>query len=96
MKLDANHLMVDAQAPSEPYVFRTFVEAAAVAGDHTTIYLKPDVYWTDDPEDSNAENKLIGLTLSQNHLTLVGLGERPEDTVTVSYTHLTLPTICSV
>lgn len=81
MKLDANHLLVDAQAPSEPYVFRTFVEAAAAAGDHTTIYLKPDVYWTDDPEDSNAENKLIGLTLSQNHLTLVGLGERPEDTV---------------
>ena len=81
MKLDAHHLMVDANSEGIPYVYRTLQEAVGAAPDGTTIYLTPDVYWTDDPEDPNEENRLIGLLLSQNGLQLVGLGEKPEDTV---------------
>lgn len=81
MKLDAHHLMVDANSEGIPYVYRTLQEAVGAAPDGTTIYLTPDVYWTDDPEDPNEENRLIGLLLSQNGLRLVGLGEKPEDTV---------------
>lgn len=81
MKLDAHHLLVDAQASPGPYIYRTFTEAASAAADDTTIYLQPDVYWTDDPADPNTQNSLIGLTLSQNRLRLIGLGEKPEDTV---------------
>ena len=81
MKLNAHHLMVDANSEGIPYVYRTLQEAVGAAPDGTTIYLTPDVYWTDDPEDPNEENRLIGLLLSQNGLRLVGLGEKPEDTV---------------
>ena len=81
MKLDALHLLVDAAKAGEPYTYGTLQEAAAQAADHATIYLAPDVYWTDDPADPNVENNLIGLTLTANNLTLIGLGATPEETV---------------
>lgn len=81
MKLDKNHLLVDAAQAPAPYTYTTLQEAALAAQDHTTIYLAPDVYWTDDPEDPNTENNLIGLLLTANDLRLIGLGSSPEETV---------------
>lgn len=81
MKLDAHHLMVDVNKEGCLYVYKTLQEAVEAALDGTTIYLTPNVYWTDDPEALNEENGLIGLLLSQDGLRLIGLGERPEDTV---------------
>lgn len=81
MRLDERHLRVDVKRAGEPYTYGSLQEAAKAAKDGATIYLAPDVYWTDDPEDPNEENRLIGLLLTQNGLRLVGLGEKPEDTV---------------
>ena len=81
MKLDAHHLMVDVNKEGCLYVYKTLQEAVEAALDGTTIYLTPNVYWTDDPEALNEENCLIGLLLSQDVLLLIGLGERPEDKV---------------
>lgn len=47
----------------------------------TVIYLAPDVYWTDDPQKENKENKLIGLLIPQSNITLIGLSENPEHTI---------------
>ncbi len=81
MQLDEKHLLVDASKTGEPYTYGTLQAASAAAGDHTTIYLAPDVYWTDDPEAENTENHLVGLTLTAEDLHLVGLGKTPEETV---------------
>ena len=56
--LDSLHVMVDAEAVSAiPYVYRSFQEAVAHLKDGTsrdpmTVYIRPGVYWIDDPDDS--------------------------------------------
>lgn len=68
------------------YAFKTLQDAAKFAMDGTSeeptvIYLEPDVYWTDDANDENKENKLIGLLMPQANVTLVGLSGNPEHTI---------------
>ena len=50
--LDRHHIMVDMEASSSiPYTYRTFQEAVAHLQDSTVVYVKPGVYWIDDPDD---------------------------------------------
>lgn len=68
------------------YAFKTLQDAVAYAKGGTEqqpsiIYLEPDVYWTDNPNDDNAENKLIGLQMDQANLTLIGLSDNADHTI---------------
>lgn len=68
------------------YSFKSLQDAAKFARDGTSkeptvIYLEPDVYWTDDASADNKENKLIGLTIPQANITLIGLSSNPEHTI---------------
>ncbi len=71
---------------SGKYVFTSLQDAVAYAKDGTaerptTIYLEPDVYWTDDPAAENLHNNLIGLKMPQAFLTLIGLSDNAEHTI---------------
>ena len=88
--LDSLHLMVDAEAAGNaPYVYRTFQEAAARFRDGTTLYLRPGVYWIDDPDDPDVRvgkdgREPFGMVVKCPRLRLVGLGDRPDDVVLAS------------
>ena len=51
--LDSLHIIVDAEALNVgvPYVYKTFQDAAVHFVDGVTVYVKPGVYWIDDPDD---------------------------------------------
>ena len=93
--LDSLHVMVDAEAVSAiPYVYRSFQEAVAHLKDGTsrdpmTVYIRPGVYWIDDPDDSEVRvgkdgRVPFGMTVHGDYLRLIGLGEKPEDVVLAS------------
>ena len=93
--LDSLHIIVDAEASSEnPYVYKTFQEAAAHFQDGTpehpmTVYVRPGVYWIDDPDDSTVKvgkdgREPFGMTIRCQYLNLVGLGAHAEDVVLAS------------
>ena len=88
--LDTLHLMVDAKAQDNtPYTFRTFQEAATHFIDGTTVYIRPGVYWIDDPDDPTVKvgqngREPFGLVVRCPRLFLVGMGENPQDVVLAS------------
>lgn len=93
--LDSLHIMVDAEGVSGvPHVYRTFQEAAAHLKDGTaecpmTVYIRPGVYWLDDPDDPAVRvgcdgREPFGMTLHCAYLHLVGMGEKEEDVVLAS------------
>ena len=89
--LDSLHIIVDAGALNVgvPYVYKTFQDAAVHFVDGVTVYVKPGVYWIDDPDDPTVrvgENgrEPFGMVVRCPHLKLVGLGEKPEDVVLAS------------
>ena len=89
--LDSLHIIVDAGALNVgvPYVYKTFQDAAVHFVDGITVYVKPGVYWIDDPDDPTlrvGENgrEPFGMVVRCPHLKLVGLGEKPEDVVLAS------------
>ncbi len=83
-------LQSDGQTPS-PYAFATFNEAAAHLKDGSaqepmTVYIAPNVYWVDDPDDPTVREPKQGgtpyaLEIACNGLRLVGLADNPEDVV---------------
>ncbi len=94
-KLDSLHIMVDNKASlNTPYTYKTFQDAVAHLKDGEvnnpmTIYIRPGVYWIDDPDDQTikeAENGRgpFGMTVKCKHLSLIGLGENAEDVVLAS------------
>ena len=89
-RLDSLHIMVDAQATGNaPYVYQTFQAASAHFIDGITVYLRPGVYWIDDPDDPAVRvgvggREPFGMTIRCPHLTLIGLGDRPHDVVLAS------------
>ena len=89
-RLDSLHLMVDAEASDNtPFTFRTFQEASTHFIDGTTIYIRPGVYWIDDPDDPTVKvgkngREPFGLVVRCPHLTIVGMGENPHDVVLAS------------
>lgn len=73
------------------YSFKSLQDVIKMASsgtslDPTIIYLEPDVYWTDDytKEEIREKDDLIGLTISQSNITLIGLSKNPEDVVIAS------------
>lgn len=90
--LSSSALYVDADLEEESsYSFKTIQAAVANAqagtkGNPTTIYLAPDVYWTDDytKEQDRASDDLIGLIIAQPYITLAGMTGNPEDVVIAS------------
>ena len=89
-RLDSLHLLVDAEAAADtPYTYRTFQEASTHFTDGVTVYIRPGVYWIDDPDDTTVKvgkdgREPFGLVVRCPHLRLVGLGEDPRDVVLAS------------
>ena len=89
-RLDSLHLMVDAEARANtPFTFRTFQEASPHFVDSTTVYIRPGVYWIDDPDDSTVKvgkngREPFGLVVRCPRLYLVGMGKKPHDVVLAS------------
>lgn len=93
-QLDAGHILIDAEAAAGvPYVYRSFQDAAArmAAGD-VTVYVRPGVYWIDDPDDPAVRvgkdgREPFGMVIAAppaSRLRLVGLGDSPHDVVLAS------------
>ena len=88
--LDSLHIMIDAEAKIlSPFVYHTFQDAAAHFRDGVTVYIKPGVYWIDDPDDATIRvgkngREPFGLVVKCKDLHLIGMGERPEDVVLAS------------
>ena len=89
--VDARHLLLDgsltdAEVRSQPFVFNDLREAVRQLKDTTTLYIKPWVYWVDNPDVPDVvrgENgrEPFGMVIRTKKLTLVGLGQRPHDVV---------------
>ena len=93
--LDSLHVLVDTEAVAAvPHVYKTFKEAAAhfKEGSATrpmTVYIRPGVYWIDDPDDPAVKvgkdrREPFGMTVRCPYLHLVGMGNNPEDVVLAS------------
>lgn len=87
-RLDAHHWLVDAQAKTtSEYVFPDFDSLNKAISernaDSLVVYVKPWVYWIDDPDDSTIRrgDPPIGMTVKCRSLTLIGLGKDPDETV---------------
>jgi len=55
IQLDHNHLLLDAslsdaETANNPFLFNNFHEALKCFSDTTTLYIKPGVYWVDNPD----------------------------------------------
>ena len=92
--LDDRHLLLDGsltdqEAQARPFVFNDFREAAAHFGDTTTLYIRPWVYWVDNPDEPEVVRgkngrEPFGIVIHGKKLSLIGLAERPEDVVLAS------------
>ena len=89
-RLDTLHLMIDAKAQDNtPFTYRTFQEAATHFVDGTIVYIRPGVYWIDDPDDPTVKvgqngREPFGMVVRCPRLALVGMGENPHDVVLAS------------
>lgn len=88
VKPDSHHWLVDALADRKSeYVFRDFAQLNEALkernADSLTVYVKPWVYWIDDPDDPTVRrgNPPIGMTIRCRNLTIIGLGKTPDETV---------------
>ena len=89
--LDEHHLLLDGslthdEAQAQPFVFNDFREAIAHLSDTTTLYIRPWVYWVDNPDEPEVvkgENgrEPFGIVIRAKKLDFIGLAERPEDVV---------------
>jgi len=88
--LDSLHLLVDAMAKGNtPYIYSTFQAASEHFVDGVTVYIRPGVYWIDDPDDPAVRvgkngREPFGMVVRCPRLRLVGLGDSPEDVVLAS------------
>mgnify|MGYP003310811469 FL=1 len=97
IELGPHAFLVDgnpAHTSASPYVFKTFNEAVSHLKDGTAlepmrVYISPWVYWIDDPDDGKVrrgenEKSPIGLTVSCNHLQLLGMSDDPRAVILAS------------
>ncbi|MBR1932288.1 MAG: hypothetical protein IJ841_01205 [Prevotella sp.] len=92
--LDARHLLLDgsltdAEAARSPYVFNDFRKAARCFADTTTLYVRPWVYWVDDPDSPAVVRGIdgrepFGMVIKAKKLHFIGMGDRPHDVVFAS------------
>lgn len=89
-QLDSLHIMVDSKATDHtPYTYQTFQDASKHFIDGITVYIRPGVYWIDNPDDSTVKvgkngREPFGMTVRCPHLTLIGQGLTPEEVVLAS------------
>ena len=93
-ELDECHLLLDAsltdaEAAQREHVFNTLQEAVRHLCDTTTIYVRPWVYWVDDPDEpatvKGADGREpFGMVIKTKKLTLTGLTDDPRDVVFAS------------
>lgn len=94
LQLDKQHLLLDAslsneEADRDPFVFNDIRKAVQQFSDTTTLYIKPWVYWVDNPDfpevvKGEGGREPFGMVIYGKKLTLIGLGEQPEDVVLAS------------
>lgn len=92
--LDERHLLLDgslsdAEIAGQPYVFNDFKKAASHFTDTTTLYIKPWVYWVDNPDDPEIVvgkdgKEPFGIVISAKKLDFIGLCENASDIVLAS------------
>ena len=94
LKLDDRHLLLDGslsdnELKGNPFVFNDFRKAVSHFSDTTTLYIRPWVYWVDNPdvpEVVKGENgrEPFGMVIRGKQLRLIGLGRQPNDVVLAS------------
>ena len=94
LTLDARHLLLDGSLTDDDvrgrdYVYNNVQEAMAHLHDTTTLYIRPWVYWVDNPDEpavvtGRDGREPFGMTIRTRRLTLVGLGDDPRDVVLAS------------
>lgn len=92
--LDSRHLLLDGsltdeEAAAQPFVFNNFREAVAHFTDTTTLYVRPGVYWVDDPDHPEVVRgtdgrEPFGCVIHGKVLRLVGLNPDARNTVLAS------------
>ncbi len=93
--LDSLHILVDADAENNlPYTYKTFQDASlnfkeGSASNPMTVYIRPGVYWIDDPDDPTVKigsngREPFGLVVNCKYLRIVGTGKNAEDVVLAS------------
>ena len=90
--LDSHHLLLDSQlddAEKSPYAFKDFKEAVAHFTDETTLYVKPGVYWVDDPDTPEVltgkdGKEPFGIVIRAKKLYFIGLDKDARNTVFAS------------
>ena len=94
--LDKRHLLVDATLTDTlaPYACRSFQEAArrwhdGTASEPMVVYVAPNVYWIDDPDDPTIAvgrdgREPFGMTVRCQNLHIVGLTHDPRHVVLAS------------
>lgn len=94
MKTGERCLLVDENGSEDKFVFKTVQEALQYAekvsgadNKHIFIYIKPSVYWLDDPDDTgirrpkNGENTPFALEVKMDRVRMIGLSDDAEDVV---------------
>ena len=92
--LDERHLLLDgslsdAEIAGQSYVFNDFKEAVSHFSDTTTLYIKPWVYWVDDPEIPEVAigkdgKEPFGMVIRAQKLDFIGLCDNAGDIVLAS------------
>ena len=93
-QLDARHLLLDgslsdAEVAGREHVYNTLQDAVAHLSDTTTIYIRPWVYWVDDPDTPAVRvgeqgREPFGMVIRTTKLSLIGLGSEAGDVVLAS------------
>ena len=89
-QLDSLHIVIDAEAKTGiPHTYRTFQDASTHFIDGITVFIKPGIYWIDNPDDPTVKvghngREPFGMTIRCPHLRLIGLGDNPHDVVLAS------------
>lgn len=87
---DSLHIVVDGTATANtPHTYRTFQEASPYFTDGVTVYIRPGVYWIDNPDDASVKvgekgREPFGMVIQCPRLRLIGLGQQPQDVVLAS------------
>ena len=92
--LDSRHILLDgsltdSEAAARPYVFNSLQKAVTAIGDTATIYVRPWVYWADDPDVPEVAvgkngREPFGMVITAKKLDFIGLCEDARDVVFAS------------
>ena len=81
--------LTDAEAAAQPNTFNTFQKAAAHFGDSVTLYIRPWVYWIDNPDvpdvvEGRDGREPFGMVIHAKKLHFIGMGNDAGDIVLAS------------